>query len=138
MRPRIMLGVIVSLIVLLAACAPAAVPPAKPEFYTGSKDNVFATIVKAMSTSPALKFNDLEYSNGWTIAQSDSAGGFVRAETTVHGWANTVRTEAVSVVVTADGDGQCQVIIQATGGAKPLAMRVRKALAARFGAPSSG
>lgn len=137
MRLPAVVGIVAALVVLLGACAPTAAPPAKPEFYAGSKAQVFATVVKAMSTSPALKFNDLEYSNGWTITQSDSAGGFVRAETTVHGWANTVRTEAVSVVVTADGANRCQVIIQSTAGAKPLASRVREALVAQFGRPSS-
>ncbi len=114
-----------SLLLVIAACGPRTrtVPGAEPEFYRASKDAVFSTVVQAISTSPGL-----DNSSGWIITQSDSAGGFVRAETTLGRDA-----EALSVVVSASTEGRSQVVIQGTARAAELAERVRTELRERFG-----
>ena len=114
-----------SLLLVIAACGPRTrtVPGAEPEFYRASKDAVFSAVVQAISTSPGLN-----NSSGWIITQSDSAGGFVRAETTVGR-----DVEALSVVVSANTEGRSQVVIQGTARAANLAQRVRAQLKERFG-----
>ena len=123
------------LLVVLAACSPGTrtVPGAKPVFYDGPRDQVFSTVVESISTSPGL-----DNSNGWIIVENDSAGGFVRAQTTVSDrslFSSSTRDEALSVIVSAVGNERSQVIIQGTPGASPLADRLMRHLAQRFGEP---
>jgi len=116
----------------LAACAPAArqVPAAEPIFYDGSLDKVYAAVVQAISTSAGL-----DNSNGWIITQSDAAGGFVRTTTTVEEpgfFGSTSIDEAVTVIVSDNGDGRTQVVIQLSEGAELLAERIRTQLDQKF------
>lgn len=113
--------------IALAACAPAAVPAAEPVFYQASAEDVYAAVVQAISTSPGLGGSD-----GWVITESDAAGGFVRAETTVRGFLGATRTESVSVVVSQATGGRTQVVIQRSGGAGSLAERIGTELDLKF------
>ena len=123
------------LLVLLAfftACAPAArkVPAAEPIFYDGSLDKVYAAVIQAISTSPGL-----DNSNGWVITQSDAAGGFVSAGTIVEEpgfFGSTEVPESVTVIVSNNGDGRTQVIIQLSAGAESIAERIRTQLDQKF------
>ena len=122
-----------AMMVFLASCAPAArqVPAAEPIFYDGSLDKVYAAVVQAISTSPGI-----DNSNGWVITESDAAGGFVRATTTVEefGFFGSVTEvpESVSVIVSDNGDGRTQVVIQLSAGAEDLANRIRTQLDQKF------
>ncbi len=122
-------------LLLVAACAPAprAVPAAEPVFYAAESNEVFGSVVLAISTSPGL-----EGSGGWVITSADAQGGFVRAETDVvtpGGFlrADSVRTESVTVVIAPAGTNRTQVVIQRTVGAEPLAERISTELRARYG-----
>ena len=121
------------LLLVIAACSPGTrtVPGSEPVFYEGQRDQVFATVIESISTSPGL-----DNSNGWIIVENDSAGGFVRAQTTVTNrnlFGSSIRDEALSVIVSAAGDERSQVIIQGTTGATPLADRITQHLNQRFG-----
>lgn len=131
MLKRYLFPVLVFFLVL-AACAPAArkVPAAEPIFYDGSLDKVYAAVVQAISTSPGL-----DNSDGWVIMQSDAAGGFVSAGTTVEEpgfFGSTDVPESVSVIVSDNGDGRTQVVIQLSAGAEALAERIRTQLDQKF------
>lgn len=118
------------LFVLLAACSPRTVPASEPIFYKASSDELFAAVVQAISTSPGLN-----NSSGWMITQSDAAGGFVRAETTVTErglFGSSRKNESLSVVVSASGEARTQVVIQESAGAKSLSGRVKSELDLKF------
>lgn len=115
------------LAITLAACAPSAVPAADPVFYQGSAEDVYAAVVQSISTSAGLPS-----SNGWVIVDSDAAGGFVRAETTVRGFLGATSTETVSVVVSQATGGRTQVVIQRSRGAQQLADRIQSELDLKF------
>jgi hypothetical protein len=127
---------LVSILVILAACAPSAVPAAPEVIYRGAAPAVYAAVVRAISTSPGLP-----NSNGWIIDQSDSAGGFVSARSTVSTFnlftGPSTDVESVSVVVSPNGEERTAVVVQATPGAGQLAQRVRAALSNEFGQPIS-
>ena len=122
----------------LIACTPFSSRPvagAEPVFYRGQSDAVFATVVQAISTSPGL-----DDSNGWIIMQSDRAGGFVRAETSVEIRAGLMRVpqgryerHTLSVVISPVDESRTQVVIQGTRLAGELASRVAAALVAEHG-----
>lgn len=117
---------------LLGACAPGAkkVPASEPIFYNGTLDNVYAAVVQSISTSPGI-----DNSNGWVIVQSDAAGGFVRAETTVTEsgfFGSSTKVESISVIVSNNGDNRTQVVIQLSEGAEALAKRIREQLDQKF------
>jgi hypothetical protein len=123
------------LVLILAACAPAprTVPPLDPVFYAAEPLEVMGAVIQAISTSPGL-----DDSTGWFIAESDTQGGFVRAETEVIVPRRflrppTTRTEAVTVVVSPAGANRTQVIIQHTSGAESLADHIQRELRGRFG-----
>jgi hypothetical protein len=118
-----------------AACAPTAreVPAAEPVFYAAQPLAVMGSVIEAISTAPGL-----DDSTGWMITDSDTQGGFIRAETEVTTSPGlfqraSTRMEWVSVVVTAAGENRSQVVIQHTGGAISLATRVRAALQSAYG-----
>lgn len=118
------------LAILVAACAPAAVPGSEEVVYNSNVDNVYATVVRAISTSPGIPG-----SNGWIITNSDSEGGFITATTSGNsssflGIGGGEFTEQLSVVVSPQGDDQTAVVIQGTPGASDLAQRVIDALEA--------
>jgi uncharacterized protein YaaQ len=120
------------LFLLLAACAPSAVPAAEATFYKGTKLELYAAAVEAISTSPGL-----DNSSGWIISQSDSAGGFISAETTVQtyglfGIKTGERVETLSVVISEAGENRTQLVIQRTEAGQALAERVRQQLDAKF------
>ena len=122
----------ISLLLLLAACAPGPkkVPASEPIFYDGSLDNVYAAVVQAISTSPGI-----DNSNGWIITQSDTSGGFIRAETTVTEsgfFGSSEKLESVSVIVSNNGNNRTQVVIQLSEGAAGLAQRIREQLDQKF------
>lgn len=128
-----MRGLLLVLLVALVSCAPRndAVPASEPIFYNGSKDDVYAAVVQAISTSPGIN-----NSNGWIISQLDAAGGFVRAETAITKYIlgfpqEEKEYETISVVVSAGQNGT-QVVIQLTKGAKDLANRVQEQLDQKF------
>lgn len=115
---------------LLVACSPRTVPANEPIFYKASSDELFAAVVQAISTSPGL-----DNSTGWMITQSDAAGGFVRAETTVTQrglFGSSRKDEAISVVISSGGEARTQVVIQESAGAQSLAGRVRSELDLKF------
>jgi uncharacterized protein YaaQ len=119
-------------VLLLAACAPRAVPAPEATFYKGTKLELYAAAVEAISTSPGL-----DNSSGWVIRQSDSEGGFVSAQTTVQtyglfGIKTGERVETLSVVISEAGEDRTQVVIQRTDGAGELSERVRQQLDAKF------
>ena len=128
-------------LIILAACAPqaSAPTPAAPEIvYGGNASQVFSVVVRAISTSPGLPD-----SNGWIITQSDAAGGFVSAETTVstRGLFSAepiVSRESISVVVSDNTNDQTAVITQFTSGASALAALVHAQLTSEFGEPIKG
>lgn len=130
-----------ALILLVAACTPrSSTPsPAAPEIvYSGSADEVYPVVVRAISTSPGLPD-----SNGWIITQSDAAGGFVAAETTIttrnlFSSQPTIDRELISVVVSGNPNNQTAVVTQFTSGAGTLAARVHEQLTAAFGEPLRG
>ena len=118
-------------LVLLAACAPRAVPAPEPTFYRGVQSEIYAAAVQAISTAPGI-----DNSTGWAITQSDSAGGFVAAQTSVRrcgflGLGCGNETESVSVVVSGE-NGRTQVVIQRSQGAQDLAQRIRQELDSKF------
>jgi hypothetical protein len=126
---------IVPFMLALAACAPTAraVPAAEPVFYAAAPLDVMGAAIQAISTAPGV-----DDSTGWLITDADTQGGFVRAETEVTTSGGlfqraSTRTEWVTVVVSAAGENRSQVIVQNTGGAVALAMRIRAALQAAFG-----
>jgi hypothetical protein len=126
------LYVLVLFTLVLAACAPKTVPAPEPIFYKDSKDNIFPAVVQAISTSPGI-----DNSSGWVIAESDAAGGFVRATTSVRvcgflglGCRNEV--ESLSVVISESDDERTQVIIQRTPKAQSLAEKIRRELDSKF------
>jgi hypothetical protein len=125
-------GLLVVLFVL-SSCVPAAVPAAEPVFYEGSKAEIYAAVVQSVSTSVGLPD-----SNGWIITQSDAAGGFVRAETSVmvRGFlgipTDQYKTESVSIVVSENTTGLTQVVIQVTSGGIELGARVKTDLDSKF------
>ncbi|MGL4609438.1 MAG: hypothetical protein ACRCYY_07100 [Trueperaceae bacterium] len=117
---------------LLAACAPKAVPAPEATFYKGTKLELYAAAIEAISTSPGL-----DNSSGWIIRQSDSSGGFVSAQTTVEtfglfGIKTGDRTETLSIVISEAGADRTQLVIQRSEGAQELAERVRQQLDAKF------
>ncbi len=123
------------LFLVLTSCMPATnAPKSEPIYYQGSTSDVYASVVQAISTSPAL-----ENSTGWIITQSDAAGYFIRAETlvtpTILGINASIlqgkSTESVSVIVS-DQDSKTQVIIQFTEAARPLADLIEQQLDAKF------
>jgi len=121
-----------ALLLVTAACAPQVktVPASEPIFYDGSLDRVYAAVVQAISTSPGI-----DDSTGWTITQSDIAGGFIRGETIVTKrgfFGSSEVTEGISVIVSNDGANRTQVVIQASEGAQVLAERVREQLDLKF------
>lgn len=118
-----------------AACAPTAreVPAAEPVFYAAQPLEVMGAVIEAISTAPGL-----DDSTGWMITDSDTQGGFVRAETEVTTAPGlfqraSTRMEWVSVVVTAAGENRSQVVIQNTDGAISLATHLRAQLQSAFG-----
>lgn len=122
----------------LAACAPQVTPPPAQELvYAAPAGQVFPAVIRAISTSPAL-----EGSNGWIITQSDRAGGFVAAQTTlsrfVYGSGMVPYNKSVSVVISPNSPQETAVVIQLTCGAGSLASRVRSSLEKAFGAPVGG
>ena len=132
LKSIMMLGLIFFPGIFLGACAPTIkkVPASEPIFYNGSLDNVYAAVVQAISTSPGI-----DNSNGWIITQSDAAGGFVRAETTVTEsgfFGSSSQLESVSVIVSNNGDNRTQVVIQLSTGAEVLAKRIREQLDLKF------
>ncbi len=124
------------LLIIMAACAPAAVPAAPEVVYNGASADVYAAVVRAVSTSPGIPG-----SNGWIIDQSDSAGGFVSAQTTTTGYRLIGGTykdiQSISVVVSPNGDKRTAVVIQFTPKADELAQRVKSTLNEQFGEPVS-
>lgn len=118
---------------VISSCAPATVPAAEPVFYKGSKAEIYAAVVQSVSTSEGIPD-----SNGWIITQSDAAGGFVRAETSVlvRGFlgipTDEFKTESVSVVVSENTTGLTQVVIQVTSGGIELGTRVKTDLDSKF------
>ena len=117
---------------VLSACAPKTVPAPTPIFYKDSKDNIFPAVVEAISSSPGL-----DNSSGWAIAESDSAGGLVRATTSVRvcgflGLGCHDEVESVSVILSQSDTDRTQVIIQRTPKAQALAEKIRKDLDSRF------
>lgn len=128
------LYLVLVLLVLMAACAPAAVPPAQEVVYRGASGDVYAAVVRAISTSPGIPG-----SNGWVIDQSDSAGGFVSARTTTSGYrllgGGYVDNHSISVVVSPNSPELTAVVVQYTPLAGELANRVSGALTEQFGQP---
>ncbi len=119
-------------VLLLAACAPRAVPAPEATFYKGAKAELYAAAIEAISTSPGL-----DNSSGWIIRQSDSEGGFIGAQTTVEtfglfGIKTGERVETLSIVISEAGENRTQLVIQRTEGAQELAERVRGQLDAKF------
>jgi uncharacterized protein YaaQ len=119
-------------VLLLAACAPRAVPAPEATFYKGTKLELYAAAIEAISTSPGL-----DNSSGWVIRQSDSEGGFISAQTTVQtyglfGIRTGERVETLSVVISEAGQDRTQVVIQRSEGSQELADRVRQQLDAKF------
>jgi uncharacterized protein YaaQ len=119
-------------VLLLAACAPRAVPAPEATFYKGTKAELYAAAIEAISTSPGL-----DNSSGWIIRQSDSEGGFVSAQTTVQtyglfGISTGERVETLSVVISEAGQDRTQVVLQRSEGSAELAQRVRQQLDAKF------
>jgi hypothetical protein len=118
---------------VLSSCVPAAVPAAEPVFYKSSKAEIYAAVVQSVSTSVGISD-----SNGWIITQSDAAGGFVRAETSVmvRGFlgipTDEYKTESVSVVVSENTTGLTQVVIQVTSGGIELGTKVKTDLDGKF------
>lgn len=131
-RIAISLGVF-GLLAVLAACAPGAeVPGAEERVYAGGQEEVFAVVVRAISTSPGIPG-----SNGWIITNSDNAGGFIAAETrgfrsTFLGLGSEEFYERISVVVTGQSSDRTSVVIQGTSGADDLADRIIVQLEAEF------
>ena len=127
MKKLMLLGVFA----LLGACAPGTVPTPEPTFYKASETEIFTAVVQAISSAPALAD-----SSGWSIVTSDSAGGFIRAETSVErcgflGFGCDDETESLSVIISRDGD-RTQVIMQITPEAQLLSSRVRAQLGEKF------
>ncbi len=119
-------------VLLLAACAPRAVPAPEATFYKGTKAELYAAAIEAISTSPGL-----DNSSGWIIRQSDSEGGFVSAQTTVEtyglfGIRTGEQLETLSIVISEAGDNRTQLVIQRSEGSAELAQRVRQQLDAKF------
>lgn len=119
-------------VLLLAACAPRAVPAPEATFYKGTKAELYAAAIEAISTSPGL-----DNSSGWIIRQSDSEGGFVSAQTTVEtyglfGIRTGERVETLSIVISEAGENRTQLVIQRSEGSLELAERVRQQLDAKF------
>lgn len=121
------LFLILATLMVLASCAPRAVPAAPEIMYATPSNAVFGAVVRAISTSPGL-----DGSNGWIIDQSDSAGGFVSASTTTNGWrlgeGFTRISHSVSVVVSPNGPERTAVVVQFTPEANQSARRIRLAL----------
>jgi len=133
--PRHALYLVVPLLLLAAACAPApsVVPAPDPVFFAAAPIDVAGVVIQAISTSPGL-----DDSTGWMITQADTMGGFIRAETVVSipgGFLRrmTTRAEFVSVVVAPAGANRTQVVIQRTAGATELAERIMRVLRERYG-----
>jgi hypothetical protein len=133
--PRRPLFLVVPLLLLAAACAPAptVVPAPDPVFFAATPIDVAGVVIQAISTSPGI-----DDSTGWMITQADTMGGFIRAETDVSvpgGFLRrmTTRSEFVSVVVAPAGEGRTQVVIQRTAGATELADRIMRVLRERYG-----
>jgi uncharacterized protein YaaQ len=119
-------------VLLLAACAPRAVPAPEATFYKGTKAELYAAAIEAISTSPGL-----DNSSGWIIRQSDSEGGFISAQTTVEtfglfGIRTGERIETLSVVISEAGENRTQLVIQRSEGSAELSQRVRQQLDAKF------
>jgi uncharacterized protein YaaQ len=119
-------------VLLLAACAPRAVPAPEATFYKGTKAELYAAAIEAISTSPGL-----DNSSGWIIRQSDSEGGFISAQTTVKtyglfGISTGERIETLSIVISEAGDNRTQLVIQRSEDGAELAQRVRQQLDAKF------
>jgi uncharacterized protein YaaQ len=119
-------------LLLLAACAPRAVPAPEATFYKGTKAQLYAAAIEAISTSPGL-----DNSSGWVIRQSDSEGGFVSAQTTVEtfglfGIKTGERLETLSIVISEAGENRTQLVIQRSEDALELSERVRSQLDAKF------
>lgn len=120
---------------LLSACAPttkgSAPQPAAPIIYEGTQEAVYAVVTQSITTAQGLDGSD-----GWIIAQSDAAGGFIRAETFVTyyilNWPQTPVRVVFNAIVTSNGDSQTQVIIQGTEGSESLARKVIEDLNAKF------
>jgi uncharacterized protein YaaQ len=133
LKPLALLSMMSLLSVLLfAACAPTTVPAPEATFYKGTKAELFAAAVEAISTSPGL-----DDSSGWVISQSDSAGGFISAQTTVptyglFGIRTGEHVETLSVVISEAGENRTQLVIQRTDAGQKLAERVREQLDAKF------
>jgi hypothetical protein len=126
---------LLGLCIVLTSCMPTSnAPKSEPIYYQGSTPDVYASVVQAISTSPAL-----DNSNGWIITQSDAAGYFIRAETLVTPTFLGINasifqgksSESVSVIVS-DQDSKTQVIIQFTEAARPLADLIEQQLDAKF------
>lgn len=124
------------LLTVLAACAPRAVPAAPEVVYEAPAPDVYAAVVRAISTSPGIP-----NSNGWIIDQSDSAGGFVSAQTSISGYrligGPYNETHSVSVVVSPNSPERTAVVVQFTPEAAALAQRIRETLTSQFGQPIS-
>lgn len=117
---------------VLSACAPRTVPAPDPIFYKDSMESIFPAVIQAISTSPGL-----DNSTGWAISQSDAAGGFVRATTSVRvcgflGLGCRDEVESVSVVISQADNNRTQVVIQRSAGAQDLATRIRRELDSKF------
>jgi hypothetical protein len=148
----------ISLMGVLVACAPAAapegIPPGPPVIYTGSQEDVFSTIIQAISTDAGVPGYDLVIrpanyflldggltvplggSGAWIISSSDRVGGFVRATATNRGNGGYERVESISVVVSAKSTNppKTQVVVQGTSRAQNLAANIYVALGKTFGA----
>ena len=124
-------GLVVATVLVLSSCATQPLG-SRAIFYDGDKAEVYAVVLQAAATAPALKHSLGTAFSPWIITSSDQSGGYLLVEANVDSWLETKRVEAVSVVVTQSGDGRSQVIIQHTNDGESMANRISGALGGAF------
>lgn len=118
------------LLFALGACAPR-IARAPEIVYSASSEQVFASLIRGISTAEPLAF-----SNGWIITQSDRAGGFIAASTSVRDlWYGGSTNEGVSVVISPQGRNRTAVVMQGSSGSRNLIRALSAALGQQFGTP---
>ncbi len=135
-----------SLMLALVACAPSVeVEGPRTSVYRGNPEQVFSTILRAISTMPIPKSGDgflaeRPSPSGWQITESDRAGGFLRTQISVErtfGSGFETYIDSISFVVSPAGNQQSSVVFQSvpTELANDLLAVVRTNLQQDFGTP---
>ena len=125
------------LLMLVAACAPAAMAGGKPMIFEAPRDEVYVTVVAAITSldeelPPAAW---MRRPTGWQIARQIPESGYVVAELMYGNLYYIDRYVRLTAHVTPVDAGVTQVVLTGGADANDAAEVVVRALVTRFGPP---